>query len=206
MEDPTLAKLVEWRGDDENGKVVLEDVFREVIVISDDEEESESEGADQPGERDSSIEIVSSRTIVGELQTRPVNYGHLSSAGQAPLQDHSDDEAPPPGFRFVPETPRRRKTHKQKIDRRGFSRYQAWDRAVDRFREAGPARHTNHAEAAYPGSHAAQRPTEQPDYFHTTSIREALPSAARGNPAGTSHNPITLVGDDGRSVRITAPE
>ena len=208
VEDPTLEKLVEWRGDDENGKVVLEDVFREVIVISDDEEESESDGADHAGERDSSIEIVSSRTLVGELQTRPVNYGHLSNADQIPPQDQSDDEAPPPGFRFVPELPRRRKTHKQKIDRRGFSRYQAWDRAVDRFREAGPAPRvisTNPGEAPYPGPHIARRPIEQPDYFRTTSIREALPSTARVNPAGTSHNPRALLGDDGRNVRITAP-
>lgn len=202
VEDPTLAKLVEWRGDDENGKVVLEDVFREVIVISDDEEESESEG------RDSSIEIVSSRTIVGELQTKPVNYGHIASADQVPVQDQSDDEAPPPGFRFVPGAPRRRKPHKQKIDRRGFSRYQAWDRAVDRFREAGPAPRvmsTHPSEPPYPGAHVVRRPIEQPNYFHTNSIREALPSTARANPAGTSHNPIKLVADDGQNVSRRDP-
>jgi hypothetical protein len=38
VEGPTLRKLVEWRGDDDNGKEALEDVLREVIVISDDEE------------------------------------------------------------------------------------------------------------------------------------------------------------------------
>lgn len=38
VEGPTLRKLVEWRGDDDSGKEALEDVLREVIVISDDEE------------------------------------------------------------------------------------------------------------------------------------------------------------------------
>jgi hypothetical protein len=43
VEGPTLRKLVEWRGDDDNSKEALEDVLREVIVISDDED-SEDEG------------------------------------------------------------------------------------------------------------------------------------------------------------------
>ena len=41
VEEPCLAKLVQWRGDDENGTTVLEDVFREVIVISDDEDDGD---------------------------------------------------------------------------------------------------------------------------------------------------------------------
>ena len=60
VEEPTLAKLVEWRGDDENGKTVLEDVFREVIVISDDDDDSDSdEGENIPprSNRDHSIEL-----------------------------------------------------------------------------------------------------------------------------------------------------
>jgi hypothetical protein len=34
VEHTTLAKVIEWRGDDENGQTVLEDVFREVIVLA----------------------------------------------------------------------------------------------------------------------------------------------------------------------------
>ena len=41
VEGPTLRKLVEWRGDDDSGKEALEDVLREVIVISDDEDSEE---------------------------------------------------------------------------------------------------------------------------------------------------------------------
>ncbi|KAL1957894.1 hypothetical protein VTO42DRAFT_5459 [Malbranchea cinnamomea] len=181
VEEPTLTKLVEWRGDDENGKVELEDVFREVIVISDDEDDdSESDSTDASlAERDSSVEIVSTRTLVGELQTKPVNFGKEGPVDPNQAQDQSDDEAPP-GFRFVPETPRKRKIHKHKIDRRGFSRYQAWDRAIDRFREAAPmhtsAQLTNSAESTYPPSLLVRRPIDRDDYFRTSEIREALPS------------------------------
>ncbi|KAL1967511.1 hypothetical protein VTN77DRAFT_3026 [Rasamsonia byssochlamydoides] len=135
VEEPTLEKLVEWRGDDENGKTELEDVFREVIVISDDEDDDDSAPDHTNGptaaDRDSSVEIISSNTLGGELQTKPVNYATFSKEA---FQDLSDDEAPP-GFRFVPGVPPRDKVNKARVDRRGFSRYEAWDRARDRYRE-----------------------------------------------------------------------
>ncbi|KAI9928511.1 hypothetical protein MW887_001725 [Aspergillus wentii] len=123
VEEPTLAKLVEWRGDDENGKTVLEDVFREVIVISDDEDTDTDEGdIPQTDDRDLSVEIVASNARAEELQTRPLNFAN--SSVRESLRDLSEDEAPL-GFRIIPEPPK-----KNKIDRRGFSRYQAWDRFV----------------------------------------------------------------------------
>ncbi|RAH81042.1 hypothetical protein BO86DRAFT_105523 [Aspergillus japonicus CBS 114.51] len=126
VEEPTLAKLVEWRGDDENGKIVLEDVFREVIVISDDEDSDTEEEPIQPFDRDQSVVVVSSNPRAEELQTNPVTYAR-SSLRDTQL-DISDEDAPP-GFRFVPEIPKN-----DKLDRRGFSRYQAWDRAINRYR------------------------------------------------------------------------
>ncbi|KAL2815439.1 hypothetical protein BDW59DRAFT_153857 [Aspergillus cavernicola] len=126
VEQPTLAKLVEWRGDDENGKPVLEDVFREVIVISDDED-SDTEGEQLLSHgRDTSVEVISSNPVVEELQMKPFYHGN--TALRDAQVETSGDEAPP-GFRFVREVPQ-----KAKIDRRGFSRYQAWDRAINRYR------------------------------------------------------------------------
>lgn len=150
VEDPTLAKLVEWRGDDENGKTVLEDVFREVIVISDDED-SDSEGDHplSPG-RDPSVEIVSSNALHGELQTKQVNY---ASPLRESVQDSSDDDAPS-GFRVVPQIPNR-----DKIDRRGFNRYQAWDRAINRYRKE-----------AHEASLGRQRPTDYQKSLYSTGM------------------------------------
>ena len=131
VEEPTLAKLVEWRGDDENGKTVLEDVFREVIVISDDDDDSDSdEGENIPPRfnRDHSVEYVSGRARAVELPTGPTAYADPNS--QRSLRELSEDEAPP-GFRVIPRMPK-----KNKIDRRGFNRYQAWDRALNRYRNS----------------------------------------------------------------------
>ncbi|KAJ9193563.1 hypothetical protein DTO166G4_590 [Paecilomyces variotii] len=139
VEDPTLAKLVEWRGDDENGKTVLEDVFREVIVISDDEDsDAESDPGTAYNDRDTSIEILSSNTAAGELQTKPLDYADRSLR-EAPV-DLADDDAPP-GFRFVPAPPKRTRSRNDRIDRRGFSRYEAWNRARFRYREKALADH-----------------------------------------------------------------
>lgn len=159
VEEPTLAKLVAWRGDDENGKTVLEDVFREVIVISDDDEDSDSdEGENVPptNNRELSVEYVSSQARTVELPTGMVTY--TNPASRECLRELSEDEAPQ-GFRVIPEVPR-----KNKIDRRGFSRYEAWDRAINRYRNV-----TNGADQNrfHGGSTDRQRPfysTRQPPY------------------------------------------
>jgi hypothetical protein len=190
VEEPTLAKLVQWRGDDENGKVELEDVFREVIVISDSEDEDESEGTEpQYQDRDSSVEIVSSNTLVGELQTRPANGADLRYSDRNSAHELSDDDRPPPGFRFVPEPTRKRKAHKPKPDRRGFSRYQAWDRAIHRYREAAHPTNDGSQEVARSAYQPLQGPIvrprvpeadtmfpARPEFVAASSTRQPLPS------------------------------
>lgn len=138
VEDDTLEKVIQWRGDDENGKTVLEDVFREVIVISDDEDDNgESDIYDSsPANRDASVQIVSLDT---EVQTRPVNY---SDPSRNAFLEISDDEAPS-GFRFLQEIPPQNKIDASKVDRRGFSRYEAWDRARNRYRDRNRTRERN---------------------------------------------------------------
>ncbi|KKK24935.1 hypothetical protein AOCH_003073 [Aspergillus ochraceoroseus] len=191
VEEPTLAKLVEWRGDDENGKKVLEDVFREVIVISDDED-SDTEGENQPrNDRDYSVEVVSSNPRVEELRTRPINLANPTLRGTQ--VEIPEDEALP-GFRFVPEIPK-----KAKIDRRGFSRYQAWDRAINRYRNttSGPAhqpplyppRKPLQESLSYEGEPSLRRP---PD-----SCRLSAAPYAVSNPgpaaSGLSRSPLNPV-------------
>lgn len=126
VEETTLKKVIQWRGDDENGQTVLEDVFREVIVISDDDDsETEEETASATNTRDQSVEYLSNNARFQDVQTQPVNIG-IPSNGD--LAKELSEEAPP-GFRFVASVPA-----KKTIDRRGFSRYQAWNRALHRFR------------------------------------------------------------------------
>lgn len=174
VEEPTLAKLVEWRGDDENGKKVLEDVFREVIVISDDDDSDTEEVASSALlNRGHSLEIisVSSNTRAEELHARPVY--HKSSSLQGSLQNISDNDEAPPGYRFITGTT------KSKVDRRGFSRYQAWDRAVNRYRNEAQNRN-----AAMANQDRLRRPTFPAPLQKNAQMRMSIePSGGRSLPA-----------------------
>lgn len=169
VEEPCLAKLVQWRGDDENGTTVLEDVFREVVVISDDEDDNNP--GPSHGGRTRSAEIVSNNTIIGNCQTNPMSY-ETSIVDPSAICGSAEDE-PPAGFRYVPLSPRKRSTtNKTKIDRGASSRYQAWDRARHRYRNAtGKSNHI----------HGLDEPAEQ--YYHHDRVANPLPRPSdAGNP------------------------
>lgn len=126
VEQATLAKVIEWRGDDENGRPVLEDVFREVIVISDDEDsDTEEEGVARTDARGLDAQVVSKDARTHEINIHPV------STAQLPHHDllRQPSEDAPPGFRIISKMPT-----EGVGDRRGFSRYQAWNRALNRYR------------------------------------------------------------------------
>lgn len=132
VEVPTLDKLMEWRGDDENGTKELEDVIREVVVISDEEDSDDDDVEDQG--RDNSVEVISSNAIADQVQTRPVDFSNSHSTEAEDSHHHLSDEAPS-GFRYIPQVARRKAVpDKRKEDRRGFSRYQAWNQAKERLR------------------------------------------------------------------------
>jgi hypothetical protein len=138
VEKPSLRKLVEWRGDDENGKQVLEDVFREVVVISDDDD-SDAE-ADEPMDdfRDVSVEIVSSNTKADHLHPDPFVL-------EEPILDrrtehyYSNNSQRPSNPKYFSAAARKESAKdRNKVNRRGFSRYQAWNEAREEYR-ANPA-------------------------------------------------------------------
>lgn len=130
VEGPTLKKLVEWRGDDDNSNgsnQVLEDVFREVIVLSDDD--------DSEDDTDDIVEVVP-RAHGWPLQ------GHHSVASHQPLSPRqygyqsADEDAS--GYRVVARPPRRRPVNSSPAALASphfrQSRYAAWDRARAEYR------------------------------------------------------------------------
>jgi hypothetical protein len=134
VEKPTLRKLVEWRGDDENGKQVLEDVFREVVVISDDEDLSEDEDVVMNDVRDVSVEIVSSNTKADHFNLDPLVH-------EEPVFDREPETYHPFNSKrlldiehLAPPGRKERILDKDKANRRGFSRYQAWNEAREEYR------------------------------------------------------------------------
>ncbi|KAF2645247.1 hypothetical protein P280DRAFT_388894, partial [Massarina eburnea CBS 473.64] len=68
---PSLAKLKEWRDEEGQDSNELEETFREIIVIDDDDHET-SPAADVD-ERELSMEIVSSRATARDLQPEPAD-------------------------------------------------------------------------------------------------------------------------------------
>lgn len=134
VEKPTLRRLVQWRGDDENGKQVLEDVFREVVVISDDEDSGEEEDQAMDDFRDVSVEIVSSNTKADHLNPDPLVFQE-PVVGRVSSEFHTTNRKRPTDYEHIAAPARKgRINDKDKITRRGFSRYQVWNEAREEYR------------------------------------------------------------------------
>lgn len=139
VEKDTLKKLVEWRGDDdqhdEAGKRAVEEVFREVIVISDEEDSSDDgdDGDDDDHEADETERIGDDNVRVEEL---PVNaYGSVQDQPLSSSHD-LDRDAAPAGYRFVPRVASRHRLTDDRIAQRDRNRYAIWDQARRDYRSA----------------------------------------------------------------------
>lgn len=80
VEHVSLAKLKEWRDEVGETNNELEETFREVIVLDDDEGSSDEEILPDADEREPSMEIVSSRATARDLQPEPFDR----ASGYAP--------------------------------------------------------------------------------------------------------------------------
>ena len=137
IEQKCLDQLVRWRGDGEDGSNDMEEILREVIVISDDEDDDvDALSNSSLIRRDSSVEIISSHALANDVQVRPVDYRYEPVA--------VDDEqscalayTAPGVFQRADRTYQGDEQRaKERFGRRGFSRYRAWDQALDRYRKA----------------------------------------------------------------------
>lgn len=137
IEQKCLDQLVQWRGDGEDGSNDMEEILREVIVISDDEDDdADSITNSSLVRRDSSVEVISSHALANDVQVRPVDYRYEPGA--------IDDEQPSAVDYMAPGILQRadrtyqgdEQRAKERFGRRGFSRYRAWDQALDRYRKA----------------------------------------------------------------------
>lgn len=133
VEGPTLRKLVEWRGDEATGKDALEDVLREVIVISDDEESDDDVDEVRQNVHSSSMAFKTSPIDHIQVEVMPINYGHTTSTKQPTMIHLSDDEAPT-GYRYVPQKERRKAAVGGASNHRRVHRYDAWERAREQYR------------------------------------------------------------------------
>jgi len=136
IEQKCLDQLVQWRGDGEDGTNDMEEILREVIVISDDEDdEADTISNTALVGRDSSVEIISSHALANDVHVRPMDYRDELVV--------PDDEQPYALEYMVPGIVHRvdqkyqgdEQRAKDRFGRRGFGRYRAWDQALDRYRK-----------------------------------------------------------------------
>lgn len=166
VEKPTLEKLVAWRGDDENGSKLMEDVLKEVVVISDDEssEDEEVHITDKIRTRDVCIDAVSSEDDdVRVVQIKPVNAGQIHTLDDSD-RSLSDDQTVPV-TRIKPISKAYGESSRSREQRRGFERYRhmAWNTAREHYR-ADPTQYTR---SIAPNPHPDGQRTSPPRYVDT---------------------------------------
>ncbi|KAH6688309.1 hypothetical protein F5X68DRAFT_275230 [Plectosphaerella plurivora] len=140
-EEVCLDFLVKWRGDDESGKDQLDEIIREVVVLSD------SDDSDDDEDSTSDIEgAVPSRDISMQARTpAPFIPGLPSGPAAVPYQDgHRQPQAAAHGTPQDTSKPKGKSKKALKRERRrnrkGLKRYEnAWDAAVQRNRAGAQA-------------------------------------------------------------------
>ncbi|KAL8927729.1 MAG: hypothetical protein Q9208_002144, partial [Pyrenodesmia sp. 3 TL-2023] len=136
VEPLTLDKVLEWR-DEKDDADAVEDILREVIVISDDEDDDIDEYS--LDDRDSSVEIAPSREISHDVHVQPIDYSTLDqrSRFERPV---SPEEDWAPAVKFIRRlSPAPSQEHQDRIARHHAQRYQKWQEAIDRSRQKDAA-------------------------------------------------------------------
>ncbi|ROW03762.1 hypothetical protein VMCG_05490 [Cytospora schulzeri] len=149
VEKHCLDILVRWRGDEETGRDQFDEILREVVVLSDDSDESSSD-EDEESSTDGSIPGIvdgdAHRTIAMPL--RNGDHRHNQQLVKAirlnKPQGHKPNRTP------TERSSGQRKKHPgSKRANRGFKRYQAvakrWEEAVNRNRHVQNEEPTSHS-------------------------------------------------------------
>ncbi|KAL0940767.1 uncharacterized protein CTRU02_203530 [Colletotrichum truncatum] len=129
-----LDILVKWRGDDENGRNQLDEILREVVVLSDD---SDDEDSGEEPDSDSSAVLTDRSTNAARVQAPAVRQDRTDGSRfstAVPSRPGSPKPLATPGNqKKVSKKQRKRAKHRE----RNFSRYEAarnaaWDSAMKR--------------------------------------------------------------------------
>lgn len=202
-----LDILVKWRGDEETGRDQLDEILREVVVISDSEnEDSEEEETDESSVEEQETPRFSPAPMVPmvpivpivpinkpkPLRTATSNRRHKSKpparlSGRLALAGAKDG---------VKKTDRTRAADKK--DQRGFKRYQAWEDAMRRHRnEEAQPQHSAMDRTISQGSYHQHIPIVASPTSHTGSngpdLRFINPHASLSNGPPAGHNPRQLM-------------
>ncbi|EFW98645.1 hypothetical protein CMQ_4497 [Grosmannia clavigera kw1407] len=198
-----LDILVKWRGDEETGRDQLDEILREVIVISDSEGEDDGYTSDTANsESDDSVEDIT-RHAAPDRVSPVVGFAHYvvrppavdaRSTTEAPAYDFAQDARSATVSTYVSAPSQTFESLGVKRGRRGFRRYEAaltarWDEAKNRVRlqeelPGGPNGPTaDRLDSHYePPQQDPSYALEPPSYWELSERREAVQD--HGRPAG----------------------
>jgi Uncharacterized conserved protein (DUF2293) len=139
VEPVCLDVLVKWRGDEETGRDQMDEILREVVIITDSEESDESSEEDDSSDEEDETSSSSSGSI-SRPASRDRNRSALPQtqvAGPREPDQHNrimDREGMASAVVSLQNPPKdNSKAQRDKKTQRGFKRYQAaWDEAVSR--------------------------------------------------------------------------
>ncbi|KAL2073345.1 hypothetical protein VTL71DRAFT_10669 [Oculimacula yallundae] len=138
VEPVCLDVLIKWRGDEETGRDQMDEILREVVIITDSEDEddsSEEDSSDEDGE------VTSASSMEPEVVPNSRNQQGVPSSQAT---SSVPNPAPNLAIRTIPgaiSSRTRSRDPREKKEQRGFKRYQAaWEDAINR-RQA-PRSHT----------------------------------------------------------------
>lgn len=175
VEETCLDILVKWRGDEETGRDQLDDILREVVVISDDSDSDDSDDSDDDGD-----DVSSDDNYFPDFHgAGPVStVAEPAGAGAIPQVQHPtvkrQRKAKAKANRISKQLRKGASQPKKhagsKKNKRGFKRYEAvqkrWEEAVHRNR------HAHNAEAA---AHASLDKMASPNVQQRPSVEVMSP-------------------------------
>ncbi|EEY17567.1 conserved hypothetical protein [Verticillium alfalfae VaMs.102] len=183
-----LDILVKWRGDDESGRDQLDEIMREIVVVTDDEGDDAPEDAidDPDSDSSSSVEFQGSNALV------PNPITALDAARNTPLNGRAASAKPQRKARKKQGIPvksaksRKAQLHEQRKAQKSLKRYEvAWNQALDRQR-ANP----NPQEAPEAGGSASHG--SYPHGFSDYPVSPSHPSPHLSAIRGPSQTGYTL--------------
>lgn len=132
VEGLCLDTLVKWRGDEETGRDQLDEILREVVVISDSEDEDSGQETDE-----SSIEGIEPppKAAVPARVESNVSGQAVPGRRRSPRTTNNNNGPLTPAKSNGKVKKANRKNPSDKKGQRGFKRYHAWQEAIRRYRE-----------------------------------------------------------------------
>jgi len=210
VEPVCLDVLVRWRGDEETGRDQMDEILREVVIITDSEDSDDSSEEDDSSDEEGEVTSLSSGGISqtnSRNQMRPALQQAPKDSPRAALGRTPQPMAPQP------------QPQRGKLAQRGFKRYQAaWEQAVSRQdpralqlddrpsnssvrdQRSGPSSPSNYSRPASPDRryvgvapgdmrrHDDQMVMHQPDHYY---VPQRLPPASITDRNEVTVGPLT---------------